>query len=94
MAMLVATGLVGVAGLPLLLVAHRLPHDSGAASRPSTGLGGYRKRGPGDQRGVAARPGLVYSLVASAMFPRRATAAIFRLRHGASASMRNRQAMS
>lgn len=76
MAMLVAAAWLALLGLPLLLVAHRLP-DSGAASHPSTGLlGGYRKLWTEISAEWRRDRNLVYFLVASAIF-RDGLAAIF-----------------
>jgi MFS transporter, UMF1 family len=74
-AMLMTAAWLAVFGLPLLLIAHRLP-DSGEASRPTSILGGYRKLWTEVRAEWRRDRNLVYFLGASALF-RDAMAALF-----------------
>ncbi|SOX55181.1 MFS transporter [Mycobacterium ahvazicum] len=74
-AMLAAAAWLALLGLPLLLVAHRLP-DSGEVYQPTTMLGGYRKLWTEISAEWRRDRNLVYFLGASALF-RDGLAAIF-----------------
>jgi UMF1 family MFS transporter len=74
-AMLVAAAWLAVLGLPLLLVAHRLP-DTAEAHQPTSMLGGYRRLWIEISAEWRRDRNLVYFLFASALF-RDGLAAIF-----------------
>lgn len=75
-AMLLAAAWLAILGLPLMLVAHRLPDDETAAGPKTSLLGGYRKLWIDISSEWRRDRNLVYFLVASAIF-RDGLAAIF-----------------
>jgi len=74
-AMLATAAWLAVLGLPLLFIAHRLPH-SGEVSRPTSIRGGYRKLWTEVKAEWQRDRNLVYFLAASALF-RDALAGLF-----------------